>query len=107
MALTRRTPAFAQFAQRTEQLLQERGVQVPGEQVDAVINYRVEQAAAQMGVTARASLRYAPADLPESTAALILEVLTAEQEPAGGSPTSRGHLRLVEPAPGSPAAPNR
>lgn len=106
MALTRRTPAFALLAQRTEQLLQERGVQVVGEQVDAVINYRIEQAATQIGVTARTSLRYAPQDLPQTTASLIVEAITAEQEP-GSRATPRRHLHLVEPAAGSPAATGR
>lgn len=80
-------------------------MQVSGEQVDAVLNHQIEQAGEQMGVSPRTALRYAPADLPETTAALIFEVLAARE--GSRSKPARRHLRLVEPAPGSSGASGR
>ena len=97
MALTRRTPAFARLAIRTAELLQKADAPVTGEQIDAVLNHQVEQVATHLGVTARTALRYAPDNLPETTASVVLEVLAAGSPPdvAAGS---RRNLRLVYPS---------
>ncbi|GIG29263.1 hypothetical protein Cma02nite_18630 [Cellulomonas marina] len=105
MALTRRTLAFAALADRVARLLEEHSAHVRSEEVDAVLNHRIEQVSEQMGVSPRTALRYAPADLPETTAALILEVLATRED--SRAPSLRRHLRLVEPAPGSPGASGR
>lgn len=91
MALTRRTPAFGDLAQRTEQLLASQGVQVSGAGVDAVLNHLVDHVATRMGVTARAALGYAPTDLPEIAAGLIVEALALDDEPS-----TRSHLHLAD-----------
>lgn len=96
VALTRRTPAFAQLAQDIERILEGCGASVSGSQVDAVVNLRVEQVAQRMGVTTRTALQYAPTDLPETTARLILEVLGGPGQQDGTK--TRGHLRLIGPA---------
>ncbi len=110
MAVTRRTPAFDRLAQRTRQLLGDAAAQVTDEQIDAVLNYRIEQVAARIGVAPRTALRYAPADLPQTTAHLIVDVLAAGSSSAAdavqaGTARTRRHLRLVESGAASPSEP--
>lgn len=77
MAITRRSARFGQLAGDVDRLLTERGLSVAPYVVDVVLNERVADVAALLGVSARASLDLTPASLPRSVADAITEAASS------------------------------
>lgn len=92
LAITRRSRQFAEIATAVEARLKSSGMDVEAAVVDKVLNYRIDSVAEAMRVSARTALGYAPSDLAESTAKLIV---LASQDPPSESGTRRNHLRIV------------
>ena len=92
MALTRRTPRFGELAQGVEAQLEQRGVTLQADVVDRILRHRVDTVAAEMGLTPRSALAYAPDDLPEILANTVLRAI--ESMPAS-PPTPGPNLRIV------------
>lgn len=62
--------------------------------VDQVLRHRVDTVAAEMGLTPRTALTYAPDDLPEILASTVITAIET-MPPAGTNP--RPALRIVAP----------
>ena len=77
MAITRRSARFGQLAGDVDQLLTERGLSVAPHVVDVVLNERIADVAALLGISARASLDLTPATLPRSVADAITEAASS------------------------------
>lgn len=70
--LTRRTTAFRQIAELLEQICAAEGLEIEATTIDAAIRIRVASVAAELGVTDRTALNYAP---PETFAAHLADTL--------------------------------
>jgi len=78
MALTRRTPRFAELAGMVEAELAQLGTPMPAELVDAALNAQVDHVAQVLGIEPRRALRYAPDDVGPMTATALIEVTHEE-----------------------------
>jgi hypothetical protein len=94
MALTRRTARFGELAQAVEARLSERGVTLEADVVDRILRHRVDTVAAEMGLTPRTALAYAPDDLPEILANTVIKAI--ETMPPD-QPAPRPELRVIPP----------
>ncbi len=77
MAITRRSARFGQLAGDVDQLLTQRGLNVAAHVVDDVLNGRIADVAALLGIAQRASLNLAPATLPRSVADAITDAASS------------------------------
>lgn len=99
--LSRRSARFGELAAIVEAALADNGVVIDPTGIDDNLRVRIRSVGDQLGVSDRTALGYAPDDVADSLASEILGavwVLTARHargEPATGSTTSRGHLRVV------------
>lgn len=72
MALTRRTARFGELAALVHQECSHLGVDLPEDIVDAAINSRVFLVGDRMRIGLRAALAYAPDDLADDLAQIIV-----------------------------------
>jgi hypothetical protein len=77
VVITRRSARFGQLAGDVDQLLTERGLSVAAHVFDVVLNERIADVAALLGISARASLDLTPASLPRSVADAITEAASS------------------------------